>query len=258
MAAYTLPDYPGNGRLLSTAGGGTALTITRTFINIPADIMNVECSVRSLTTAIVAKIAFNPLLNIFRTTDGFATAPTNETGAYSTITLNSMPTLANGGAIYIGTAEPISGLNITVGNTNSGGGTMGLFYWNGTAWTDTSVTDGTTNLSASGNATFTVPTAWVPGQLSNILNIQKPSLGQKLYWLRWTTSVAFDASVTVTALYPINRYVDALPEYVVGGGPTMHLDRNSNGGSIQALVNGAAAEAGTLIVNGFYPTPANP
>lgn len=256
MPTNTLPAYPGNGRLLSTAAGGTALTITRTFINIPADITYVECLVRTLATAVVAKIAFNPLLNIFRTTDGFLTAPKNETGAYSTITLNSQPTLANGGAIYIGTAEPISGLRINVGNANSGGGTMGLYYWNGTAWADTSVTDGTTNLSASGNATFTVPTAWTPGQLSDILNIQKPSLGQKLYWLRWTTSLTYDASVTVTSLYPINRYADALPEYIVGGGPNMVLDRNANGGSIQALVNGAAAEAGTLIVNGFYATPA--
>lgn len=254
MGTGTYPAYIGNSRLLSTAGGGTALTTTDAFIAIPPGINAVTITPRNFATAVVAEVALNPFLSVIKTLDALGTAPVDyseeaqDGDAATLVTLSSLPTLANGGAIYVGADDLFGGLQATVVSTNSGGGTMAVHYWNGTAWTDISPTDNTTNLNASGSVTWTVPTAWVAASLSSILNrIWKP-IGREQYWIRITTSVAYDASVTLSSLYARNRYATQM-ELASGQVFQTAINRAQNGGCIQAAVD---AVTGNLIVNGYY------
>ena len=248
-------EYPGNGRLLSTANGGTALSTTRAFIPIPPGIGSVTIIPRNFATAVVVKLALNPFLSVMKSSDSMSTAPVDyseaaqDGDAATLVTLSSLPTLANGGAVYVGAGDRFSGLMATLATTNSNGGTMAVTYWNGTAWTDITPTDGTSNMNATGLITWTVPTAWVPESLSSILSRSFAGLGRTQFWVRIATSAAYDASVTLSSLYAYNRYADAGIELIANEALKVGVDRAQNGGVIQALTNAGTAN---LIVNGFY------
>lgn len=250
----TYPAYIGNGRLLSTADGGTALSTTRAFIAIPAGINSVILTPRNFATAVVAQVALNPFISVIKTNDAMGTAPVDysenaQDGAAGTlVTLSSLPTLANGGALYVGAEALFGGLMATVVAANSGGGTMAVTYWDGDSWANITPTDGTANMANTGLITWTVPTDWTPVPLVTALNRIWAGLGTPKYWVRIATSAAYDASVTLSSLYAYNQYADALPELASGQVFQTAINRAQNGGCIQALTDAGTAN---LIVNGY-------
>lgn len=60
-------------RAASTAGGGTALSTTAAFIQLPLGAHHVFIAPRNFSTAVVAKVAFNPWLWVLKTSDGLGT-----------------------------------------------------------------------------------------------------------------------------------------------------------------------------------------
>lgn len=254
QGAGTYPAYLGNGRLLSAADGGTALSTTRAFIAIPAGIGNVSITPRDFSTAVVAQVALNPFISVIKTNDAMGTAPTDysenaQDGVAGTlVTLSSLPTLANGGALYVGADVKFGGLMATVVAGNGNGGTMAVTYWDGDSWADISPTDGTSNMNATGLISWTVPTDWAPVSLLTALNRIFAGTGRKQYWVRIATSAAYDSSVTLSSLYAYNQYADLLPEYVANEKFSTAIVRGQNGGCIQALTDAGTAK---LIVNGY-------
>jgi hypothetical protein len=254
QGAGTYPAYIGNGRLLSAADGGTALSTTRAFIAIPAGINSVIITPRNFATAVVAQVALNPFIAVIKTNDAMATAPTDysenaQDGAAGTlVTLSSLPTLANGGALYVGAADTFGGLMATVVAGDGGAGDLDVDYWDGDSWADITPTDGTANMANTGLITWTVPTDWAKTSLVTALNRIWAPLGQNLYWVRLSTTVAYDASVTLSSLYAYNKYADALPELASGQVFQTAINRPQNGGNIQALTDAGTAN---LIVNGY-------
>ena len=254
MGIGTYPAYIGNSRLLSAAAGGTALSTTTAFIAIPPGINNVQLVPRNYTTAVVVEVSLNPFLSVIKTLDALGTAPVNyseaaqDGDAATLVTLSSLPTLANGGAVYIGADDLFSGLQATIVNGSGGAGAMAVHYWNGTAWADITPTDNTTNLNASGSVTWTVPTAWVATTLVSALNRIWTPLGREQFWVRLTTSAAYDATTTLSSLYARNRHASQM-ELVTGQVYETAINRPLNGGVIQAETNAGTA---SLIVNGWY------
>lgn len=254
LGTGTYPAYIGNGRLLSAADGGTALSTTRAFIAIPAGINSVILTPRNFSTAVVAQVALNPFISVIKTNDAMGTAPVDysenaQDGVAGTlVTLSSLPTLANGGALYVGAEALFGGLMATVVAANSGGGTMAVTYWDGDSWADISPTDGTSNMASTGLITWTVPTDWTPVSLVTALNRIWAGLGTPKYWVRIATSAVYDSSVTLSSLYAYNQYADALPELASGQVFQTAINRAQNGGCIQALTDAGTAN---LIVNGY-------
>ena len=257
MPTPTSPGYLGQQRRLGAALG-TVLNTTRTHVAIPAGARYVTFTPGTFVTGVVAQIALNPYLTILKTTDLMVTNPTDysenaqDGDAATLVTLSSQPALANGGAIYVGSVEPFSGINLTVVNGSGGAGTIGLFFWNGTAWQDNAPTDGTTNANATGDVTWTVQPTWRPGSLQTILALAAPRgpiPASEMYWMRWTTSVAYDATTTLSSVYSINRYGNAVQELPTGVAFESEIYRAKNGGNLQAIMN---AGTGLLLGTGYY------
>lgn len=254
MPTYTQGAYTGQNKLLGAAAG-TSLSTTRAYIGIPLNAREVTVTPFGFSTAVTALISLNPVALVLRTTDLFTTAAnlTNISDALqdadstTTVALNSQPTLTNGGAILIGCARPISGIYLDVVNTNSGGGTPGMYYWNG-AWANTGWTDATSNLANDGEISGTLPPDWVPTTASLIYNTLLPGMNTKLYWLRWTTSVAYDSSVSLNALYTVSQYVDNGLAMASGQQSTEQIIRAQNGNCIQATTD---AGTGKLLASAF-------
>lgn len=254
----TIPSYLGQPRLLSAAAPGTGLTTTRAHIAIPPGTKYIKLAPNTFSTAIVAKFALNPYLRILKTADAMATDPVDyseaaQDGVAATVVdLSSMDTLANGDALYIGAAEPFSGLQVDSLAADGGAGVLTGVYWNGAAWADISLTDNTSGFGSDGTIVWTVPTAWARTQLATALALPVPrkgTTGAELYWIRLVTSVAYDASTTASSIYAINRYGDATPGLIAGDTFTTAIDRKFNGGNLQALTDAGTAN---LLVTGYY------
>lgn len=255
----TNPAFLGQPRLLSTAAGGTALTTTRGHIAVPPGIRHVILSTRNYATAVVAKVQFNPYLRILVTMDAMATDPTDASEnaqdgvAATVVTLSSLPTLANGGAVYIGAADMFSGIQVDVNAADGGADTMAVTYWDGDSWANITPTDNTSNWGSDGSVTWTVPTDWAKTTLREALALgfpRKGTGGEQLYWTRFVTSAALDASTTLSSIYSLNRYGDSgAMELASGQVFQTKIERKFNGGNISALTDAGTAN---LIVNGYY------
>lgn len=236
-------------RAASTAGTGTALTTTAAFITIPNGTFWLRLQARNwTTTTVAARVALNPYLSIVKTTDSFATAANVTDGSVNlqddqaSTTFNMvLDTLANGDAIYIGSATPIRGLNIVMdgANVNAVVSTSTIKYWKNTAaWTALTITDNTVTtgetLNKSGTITWTAPTDWLRAALgssnqSGVAGIaETATLGAvpysqlPLYWLRWEVSAALTAGTAAQTIVAMNRstaYWD-IPLPLVGDGTT--------------------------------------
>lgn len=262
MATESLPGPLGEVRAASTDGGGTALTTTATRIVLPFGTKHIQLIPRNFSTAVVVKWNKNPWLTVIKTTDDHATftdySVEAQDGSTSTsVVLSSLDTLANGDALYVGSHLPFSGVNIDVDGTNSTGArTLSVYYWNGSAFADTSATDGTasggTTMAQDGSVTWTVPTDWATTKLNNAVSAVSNHLGlgqQELFWTRWTVSGALDASVTLDHMLAINRdttYAE-LPASMgweeavtVGPGGIASLTALTDAGTANLIVNVAA------------------
>jgi len=259
MPQDTNAAYLGAPRRLSAATG-TVINTTRAHIAIPAGIRNIVATPNTFVTGVVAQISLNPFIHIIKTTDAMATNPTDyaeqaQDGATGTlVTFSSQPTLANGGAIYVGAVIPFGGMNIIVVNGSGGAGAMAVTYWDGTTWSNITPTDGTTNMNASGDITWAIPAAstpWIAAPLQQILGLglpRGPIPSGDLYWVRIATSAAYDATTTLSAMYSISQYANAVTELPTGVPFPTEVIRPFNGGNLQAIMN---AGTGLLLVNGY-------
>lgn len=109
-------------------------------------------------------------------------------------------------ALYVGADYEFSGLFVKVlDSLNANASVMTVKYWNGSAWTSLSATDGTIavtgkTLSGSGRVTWTLPSSWE----RRTLNGSDP-----YYWVQVTISAALTAGTAATQILPI-RPPDAL------------------------------------------------
>jgi hypothetical protein len=261
----------GEFRASSTAGGGTALTATATYIPFPPIGTTIvppkaqgHCFVtaRNFATAEVVELTFNPWLTVLETNDAMATDPTDwsvyaQDGSASTdIDMDSFDTLANGDFLLIGSHIPFRGVQVDMDGSHLNStdpSTLSVNYWAG-AWTDMSATDGTNTgtitMAQDGLVYWTVPSAW---QMVKLIDIY-PKITSTLYyaktpmyWTRWYVSAALDADTLIDGMYAANRST-SYGELLSGQCLEQRIDYGFNGfGCIEAL----ASDQGTanLIVN---------
>ncbi len=260
MTTEILSGQLGELRAASTAAGGTALAATASaFISLPKGSYYIMMTARNFTTAVVAKVSLNPYLTILKVTDNMNTAPSDQSSAVqdanasTLIDMSEMPTLASGAFGLVGSHLPFRGCYLTMVGTNSAGtATMTVHYWNGTAWTDTSATDGTLStrtLAQSGLVYWAVPSAWTPATLKSLYPHTPDTELTKLnyYWTRWSVSAALtDTSVTVSEWVAANRST-AYAELIANQSYEKRINLGRGGiGCVEALTD---AGTGYLIVN---------
>ena len=259
MATEILSGALGELRAASTAGGGTALTTTATYIQLPLNSYHLFITPRNFSTAVVAKIAINPWLVVLKTVDAMVTAPTDyssaaqDADASTDVVLSSLSTLANGDFLLIGSHLPFRGCYLDVDSVNSNASVLTVYYWNGTTWADITATDGTispagTTLGQDGLVNWTVPTAWVPAKLSAIYTSTpaSPYTNNPLLWTRWVVNAALDAATTLNSLVAANRST-AYAELLSGQCLEERVKMGIEGvGCIEALTDAGTAN---LIVN---------
>lgn len=255
-------------RAASTASGGTALTSTLTLVAIPANADWVSCVAHNFVGALVARLLFNPWLTIIMTTnllsgEGTDNSAELQDGDTTDVVMNAFPTIANSGAVYVGSWLPFRGVRVTQGsdpqNTAS---VLTVKYWNGAAWAAVSgFTDGTISAAATfavtGNVVWTVPTDWTLRSLQAIGDVaasaalfntfaSRGSYLASLYWTRWEFSATTEATWNVVGMQPLNRST-TYSEYPEGFGVEMSLLESFGGFScVEALVD---AGTGSLVVN---------
>lgn len=83
------------------------------------------------------------------------------------------PTPGTGDRTYFGLAQPYESVSFTLATAGAGGSYV-WEYWNGTAWTALTVTDGTNGFTQSGTVSWAIPANWA----TNAVN------GVTLYWTR--------------------------------------------------------------------------
>ena len=209
-------------RSLTAANGGTAVTGLVTFGLLPGT-QYVKIHSRAFTTAVGLQYALNPYLAVLKTTDAGATwtdysSAAQDEDAATHVDLSGLSTLANGDAVYIGAATAFRGLDVDVDGPNGNSSVLTASYWNGSAWVDTSDTDGTISsgktLGQDGTIAWTVPSAWSAGSLNNILQFldgggsntaaAAPQYGhQDLFWVRLEVGAALDSAVTLDSIHAL-------------------------------------------------------
>lgn len=214
------------------AAVGIAVTTTAGFTAFPNNTQYVALDPYNYeSSAAVAMVRFCPYLIVLKTTDDFATAPTDYSSnaqdgvATNQVDLDSLNTLANGDALYVGSHVQFAGVNVDVDGSHPNGtsSVLTVKYYDGTSgsegWTDISDTDGTISsgktMGQDGSVTWTVPSAWSKASLReiatkdvgqavpstvNFRHVQTP-----LYWTRWEVSTALDSDTLVTGMLAIGR-----------------------------------------------------
>lgn len=250
----------------ASAAAGTALTTTAGYIQLPLGTRHVKIEGRNYSTAVVAQVLFNPWLIVLLTRNRFDRDPADfsnnaQDGSTTTrIVLNGMPTLANGGALWVGAGVPFAGASIDVQDANAISSTLTVTYWDGTTMTSTSATDNTASsgatLATDATVTWTVPTAWQSAPLRTILGqiadpvasgVHIPFDNLNLYWTRWVVSAALTDPTTLNSLVAINRST-AYYELTSARVLETHVKHGAPGGigCIQAKTDAGTAN---LIVN---------
>lgn len=247
-------------RTASTAGGGTALTTTAGVIAFPKGTRHLFLIPRNFATAVVVKFALNPWLVVLKTTDNLATitdysSAAQDADAGTAVVLSSLNTAANGDYLYVGSHVPFRGVNVDVDAANGNASVLTVNYWNGSAWTDASATDGTASggatMAQDGNVTWTVPSDWAKASLATI-NSPTPPMGlayrdEPLYWTRWQVSAALDSSTTLNAMLALNRNTANYGELPSGLSFETRISMGLGGvGCVEALTDAGTA---SLIVN---------
>jgi hypothetical protein len=155
---------------------------------------------------------------------------------------------------YIGMSVKFGRAKFTLA-TLGVGGTYVWEYWNGTAWTTLTVTDGTSGFTASGIVTWTAPASWV----STAVN------GATLLWVRVRLTVANGTNPTVDTLTVTGWSIAFGPttnqaDYQQGGGNLMYVDVNDNAPGVgtgkEARVRGFETMSALATGTGPFPTVA--
>ena len=166
----------------------------------------------------VVQYLLNPYLIVLKTADDLQTitdySESAQDGSAATdVTLSSLGTAAQGDYLYVGAYHPFRGVSVDVDAANANASVLTVNYWNGSAWTDITATDGTISGGASmgqdGDVTWTVPTAWAAASLTTINSPAPASVAyrndSRVYWTRWQFSAALDASTTLNSMLAMNR-----------------------------------------------------
>ena len=244
----------------STAGGGTALTTTAAFAILPDNVSSIELIARNFAGgALVAKFNLCPWLSVLKTTDSLATATDYSDAAASATTadvvLSSLGTAADGDYLFIGSHIPFRGVKVDMTAMNGTASVLTVKYWDGSAWTDITATDGTiagvATFGQDGNVTWTVPTDWAKAALSAGMTgtaMAIPYRDDALYWTRWEVSVALDATTTAATMIAMNR-VTTYAEMIATFSRELRAHKGFGGiTAVEALTDGGTAN---LIVNAF-------
>ena len=261
---------------IAGASKGVACTTTAAFTPFHQGTEHIDIVPRNLSTAVVVKYAFCPYLIILKadSADGLGghlednTQVAQDGSPATSVTLSSF---AAGRALYVGSAIPFRCAHVDVDGANSTGSTViTVSYWNGSAWVDTSDTDGTISggisLAQDGAITWTVPSEWQLATLNQLAAGAGETLdssGQKwsyvnMYWTKWTWSHAMDSAVTLDHILGINEstaYAELTDSTAYEG--RIHNGFGANGvAGIEALTDDGTAN---LIVtcsamNGYFST----
>ena len=261
---------------IAGASKGVACTTTAAFTPFHQGTEHIDIVPRNLSTAVVVKYAFCPYLIILKadSADGLGGHLEDNTQVAqdgSTATSVTLSSFAAGRALYVGSAIPFRGAHVDVDGANSTGSTViTVSYWNGSAWVDTSDTDGTISggisLAQDGAITWTVPSEWQLATLNQLAAGAGETLdssGQKwsyvnMYWTKWTWSHAMDSAVTLDHILGINEstaYAELTDSTAYEG--RVHNGFGANGvAGIEALTDDGTAN---LIVtcsamNGYFST----
>lgn len=246
-------DWRGLG---ASTGVSLSTTAARTAFIPGTDLLSI--TPRNLSTAVVARFNFCPWAYVFKTADLLATAPTDYTAeaqdgvAATVVTLSGLDTLANGDAVYVGSAVPFRGLAATVASANGTAATIAVTYWDGNSWENITPTDGTASggatFAVTGNITWTVPADWAGTSLKAAVTTANKNIGvynEHLYWVRIAVSAAMDASTTLSSLLALNAST-TYAEIVSGQTLEQAIHRGLGGQSaIEALTD---AGTGNLLV----------
>lgn len=258
MATEVLAARLGAPRLAGAANGVACTTAAARTV-LPRGTRLLSMVTRNYSTAVVIRWTLCPWLTVIKTTDLLATTATDysdaaQDGSTATdVVLSSLDTLANLDAVFVGSQETFGGIVVDVDATNSNASVILVQYWNGSAWTDISASDGTANAGASmgqdGNITWTIPSAWVPTSLAQTTATADKGLGlasQVKFWLRITFSAALDASTTQNswvAMEASTAYAELVPGQVweqaitVGEGGYSAVSSLTDAGTANLIVN---------------------
>lgn len=250
----------GETRAISTAGGGTALSTTASYVHLTPGTDALQMLTRNFSTAVVAKLGFCPWLVVLKTSDAFAAAANvteyssaaQDGDAATDVVLSSLDTLANGDSVWIGSHLPFAGLQADVDAANGTANTIAAHYYDGATMTTLSPTDGTASggasLAVDGAITWTVPADWAKAKLRALASIAVPVpyADDDMYWVRLSWSAALDSSTTLNSLIALPRST-AYQEIPVDSELALRVTRGQGGiSAIRALTD---AGTGNLIVN---------
>ena len=234
MATEVISGPFGEVRAASTAGGGTALTTTAAFIQLPLKTSHVTLIPRNFSTAVVVKFLLNPWLTVLKVTDnGVGAIPIDysnaaqDASATTDVVLSSLDTLANGDFLLVGSHQKFRGAYADVDAANGTASDLTVTApTSSMVWTSVSATDGTANGGAAfavdGLVSWTVPTDWPSYKLTDLY----PSIPsayytiEPMYWTRWEVSAALDTSSTLNSLVAANRstaYAEISPGFAPDG-----------------------------------------
>lgn len=264
-------------RIAGTTDGGTALTTAAQVVGFPGGTSHVSLFARAFTTAIVVKVALCPYLLILKSADALVSVTDYSSAAQKNpvstgADLSALATLANGGALYIGSHLPFRGLAVDMlgGSVNANASVLLAEYWNGSAWVSLSASDGTASggkaFAQDGSITWTVPTAWTPVQLSQtkspapqnppntptIINTLLPYNNKAQYWTRLSVSAALSATVVASTIFALSRstaYAQMSENSYLQFRTT---DRPGSTAAVEVLTDAGTA---SLIVNVYTDNP---
>lgn len=263
MATEIIAGPWGEVTTAGTAGGGTALSGTAGRIFLPPGTKDLSLIPRNFLTAVVAQWLPCPWLTVIKTGDLLVASVVDQSYALqdnstgTSVDYNSLDTIANGDAIYVGSHVPFSGVAIDIANTNAGSNTTLTVKYrkNDNTWADISASDGTAAASKSfaqdGNVTWTVPTDWTSARLFDTGDTKRRDgfAMEELFWTRWEVSVVFDSTVSANSFIAIPRstvYAE-IPSgsaweqaVTVGPGGWSAIQAKTDAGTANLIVNCAA------------------
>ena len=252
----------------AAASKGAALTTTASRTLLPAGTKTVQLIPRNFATAVVARFASCPYLMVIKTADALATftdysTEANDADTTTVVDLSSLDTYANSDAVYIGAHVPFRGLAVDVSAAvNASASVLTAYYWNGSAWTDTSASDGTASGGATfaqdGDITWTVPTAWTTTSLAKANGLAASSglASPDLYWIQLRVSAALDSSTTLSSIIAMPRstsyaeITEITPmEFGVqqGVGGTAAIEHLTDAGTANLIINCYTRSSGRFV-----------
>jgi hypothetical protein len=114
-------------------------------------------------------------------------------------------TLGTEDYIYVGHGTKFNKITVDLETVSTEDGTMTATYWNGSAWTSVTITDGTKNptytLEQDGDITFTIPEDWEANTVNSI----------ETYWIRLDVSTALTTAISINKITVTRQNNDTLP-----------------------------------------------